>query len=41
VHVDDYAAMRSPLSAFTEEMSRRGLSDMVTVVGRGETATFD
>jgi L-ascorbate metabolism protein UlaG (beta-lactamase superfamily) len=40
VHVDDYAAMRSPLSAFTEEMSRRGLSDMVTVVGRGETASF-
>lgn len=40
VHVDDYPVMKSPLSAFTEEMSRRGLADMVRVVGRGETVTF-
>jgi L-ascorbate metabolism protein UlaG (beta-lactamase superfamily) len=40
VHVDDYAVMRSPLSDFTNEMSRRGLSGMVRVVGRGETATL-
>ncbi len=41
VHVDDYTVMRSPLSDFTEEMSRRGLADLVRVVGRGETATFE
>jgi L-ascorbate metabolism protein UlaG (beta-lactamase superfamily) len=41
VHVDDYTVMRSPLSDFTDEMSRRGLADLVRVVGRGETATFD
>jgi L-ascorbate metabolism protein UlaG (beta-lactamase superfamily) len=41
VHVDDYTVMKSPLSDFTGEMSRRGLADMVRVVARGETATFD
>jgi L-ascorbate metabolism protein UlaG (beta-lactamase superfamily) len=41
VHVDDYSVMRSPLSDFTDEMARRGLADLVRVVGRGETATFD
>jgi hypothetical protein len=40
VHVDDYAVMKSPLSDFTDEMSRRGMADLVRVVGRGETATF-
>jgi L-ascorbate metabolism protein UlaG (beta-lactamase superfamily) len=40
VHVDDYSVMKSPLSAFTGEMDRRGLSEMVRVVGRGETASF-
>jgi hypothetical protein len=40
VHYDDYAAMKSPLSDFTDEMARRGLGDMVRLVGRGETATF-
>jgi L-ascorbate metabolism protein UlaG (beta-lactamase superfamily) len=41
VHVDDYTVMKSPLSDFTDEMSRRGLADLVRVVDRGETATFD
>jgi L-ascorbate metabolism protein UlaG (beta-lactamase superfamily) len=41
VHFDDYTAMKSPLSDFTDEMERRGLGSMVHVVGRGETATFD
>jgi L-ascorbate metabolism protein UlaG (beta-lactamase superfamily) len=40
VHVDDYTVMKSPLSAFTGEMTRRGLGEMVHVVGRGETGTF-
>lgn len=40
VHVDDYTVMRSPLSAFTDEVTRRGLGDVVWVVGRGETASF-
>jgi L-ascorbate metabolism protein UlaG (beta-lactamase superfamily) len=41
VHFDDYTVMKSPLSAFTDEMGRRGLSDLVRVVGRGETASFE
>ncbi|HYO38923.1 MAG TPA: MBL fold metallo-hydrolase [Nocardioidaceae bacterium] len=40
VHVDDYSVMKSPLTAFTGEMARRGLSEMVHVVARGETASF-
>jgi L-ascorbate metabolism protein UlaG (beta-lactamase superfamily) len=40
VHVDDYAAFRSPLSEFTEAVARRGLEDLVHVVGRGETVSF-
>jgi L-ascorbate metabolism protein UlaG (beta-lactamase superfamily) len=41
VHFDDYTVMKSPLSAFTDEVARRGLSDLVRVVGRGETASFE
>ena len=41
VHTDDYTVFRSPLSDFTDEVERRGLSDLVRVVGRGKTATFD
>jgi L-ascorbate metabolism protein UlaG (beta-lactamase superfamily) len=37
VHFDDYTVMRSPLSDFTDEVARRGLSDLVRVVGRGES----
>jgi L-ascorbate metabolism protein UlaG (beta-lactamase superfamily) len=40
VHVDDYTVFRSPLSAFTDEVARRGLGDRVRVVERGETVTF-
>jgi L-ascorbate metabolism protein UlaG (beta-lactamase superfamily) len=40
VHVDDYTVFRSPLSAFTGEVARRGLGDLVRVVERGETVTF-
>ena len=40
VHTDDYTVMKSPLSDFTAEVARRGMSDLVRVVARGETATF-
>jgi L-ascorbate metabolism protein UlaG (beta-lactamase superfamily) len=40
VHVDDYTVFRSPLSAFTDEVARRGMGDRVRVVERGETVTF-
>jgi L-ascorbate metabolism protein UlaG (beta-lactamase superfamily) len=40
VHYDDYTVFKSPLSDFTDEVARRGLSELVQVVGRGETATF-
>jgi L-ascorbate metabolism protein UlaG (beta-lactamase superfamily) len=41
VHTDDYTVFKSPLSDFTAEVERRGLSDLLHVVARGETATFD
>jgi L-ascorbate metabolism protein UlaG (beta-lactamase superfamily) len=37
VHVDDYTVFRSPLSAFTDAVRRRGLGGLVRVVERGET----
>ena len=37
VHVDDYTVFRSPLSAFTDAVRRRGLTGLVRVVDRGET----
>jgi len=40
VHYEEYTVMKSPLSDFTAEMDRRGLSEMVQVVERGETVTF-
>ena len=40
VHYEEYTVMKSPLSEFTAETDRRGLSDMVQVVGRGETVTL-
>jgi L-ascorbate metabolism protein UlaG (beta-lactamase superfamily) len=40
VHYEEYTVMKSPLSDFTAEIDRRGLSEMVQVVGRGETVTF-
>jgi L-ascorbate metabolism protein UlaG (beta-lactamase superfamily) len=41
VHYEEYTVMKSPLSDFTAEMDRRGLSGMVQVVERGETVTLD
>jgi L-ascorbate metabolism protein UlaG (beta-lactamase superfamily) len=41
VHYEEYTVMKSPLSDFTTEMDRRGLSGMVQVVERGETVTLD
>jgi L-ascorbate metabolism protein UlaG (beta-lactamase superfamily) len=40
VHTEDYSVFRSPLSDFTDEAERRGLSELVRVVGRGETVTL-
>ena len=40
VHVDDYSAFASPLSDFTDEVARRGLGEIVRVVGRGETVSL-
>jgi L-ascorbate metabolism protein UlaG (beta-lactamase superfamily) len=40
VHYEEYTVMKSPLSEFTAETDRRGMSDMVQVVGRGETVTL-
>jgi L-ascorbate metabolism protein UlaG (beta-lactamase superfamily) len=40
VHVDDYTVMKSPLSDFTDAVARRGLSDLVRVVDRGDTVSF-
>jgi L-ascorbate metabolism protein UlaG (beta-lactamase superfamily) len=37
IHVDDYDRFRSPLSDFTAEVERRGWSDRVDVVSRGQT----
>jgi L-ascorbate metabolism protein UlaG (beta-lactamase superfamily) len=41
VHYEEYTVMKSPLSDFTTEMDRRGLSGMVQAVERGETVTLD
>jgi L-ascorbate metabolism protein UlaG (beta-lactamase superfamily) len=40
VHYEEYTVMKSPLSDFTTEMDRRGLSEMVQVVERGATVTL-
>jgi L-ascorbate metabolism protein UlaG (beta-lactamase superfamily) len=40
VHYDDYGVFRSPLSDFTDEMGRRGLSSTLRVVARGETVSL-
>jgi L-ascorbate metabolism protein UlaG (beta-lactamase superfamily) len=40
VHVDDYGVFKSPLSDFLEHVERRGLSDRVLRVERGETVAF-
>ncbi|MGY0070303.1 MBL fold metallo-hydrolase [Streptomyces sp. QTS137] len=40
VHYDDYTVMKSPLSAFLEEMDRRGLGERVVHCGRGRVATI-
>jgi L-ascorbate metabolism protein UlaG (beta-lactamase superfamily) len=40
VHPEDYTVQRSPLSDFTDEVERRGLGDLVRVVGRGETVSL-
>jgi L-ascorbate metabolism protein UlaG (beta-lactamase superfamily) len=37
VHNDDYGRFRSPLSAFVDETTRRGLGDLVRVVAPGHT----
>jgi hypothetical protein len=37
VHYDDYGVFRSPLSAFLDEVARRGWDDRVDVVHRGDT----
>ncbi len=40
IHFDDYDAFTSPLSDFLARADEAGLSDRVTVLKRGETATF-
>lgn len=40
VHYDDYGVFKSPLSDFLEAAERRGLSDRVLRVERGETVAF-
>jgi L-ascorbate metabolism protein UlaG (beta-lactamase superfamily) len=37
VHYDDYTVMRSPLSDFVAEMTRRGHAALLRTVGRGDT----
>jgi L-ascorbate metabolism protein UlaG (beta-lactamase superfamily) len=37
VHYDDYSVMRSPLSDFIAEMTRRGHAAQLRPVGRGDT----
>lgn len=37
VHYDDYSLFKSPLRDFTDEVDRRGLTDRVRVVERGQT----
>ncbi|MEU0163578.1 MBL fold metallo-hydrolase [Streptomyces sp. NPDC006261] len=40
VHYDDYSVMKSPLSAFLDEMDRRGFEERVVHCGRGQIATL-
>ncbi|MDD7919570.1 MULTISPECIES: MBL fold metallo-hydrolase [Actinomycetospora] len=40
IHVDDYDRFRSPLSAFTAEVERRGWGDRVDYVARGGTISL-
>jgi L-ascorbate metabolism protein UlaG (beta-lactamase superfamily) len=40
VHYDDYGVFKSPLSDFTAEVARRGLTEVVRYVAPGETASF-
>ncbi|WP_416237904.1 MBL fold metallo-hydrolase [Streptomyces sp. NEAU-W12] len=40
VHHDDYTVMKSPLSAFLEEMDRRGLGERVVHCDRGRVAAL-
>jgi L-ascorbate metabolism protein UlaG (beta-lactamase superfamily) len=40
VHYDDYALFRSPLADFRAEVDRRGLSDRVRFVERGQTVSL-
>lgn len=40
VHFDDYGVFASPLSDFTEAMTRRGLGDRVVLVERGHTVAL-
>ncbi|MET9224658.1 MBL fold metallo-hydrolase [Lentzea sp. NPDC003310] len=40
VHYEEYGVMKSPLSDFTEELSRREIGRDVRVVARGETFTL-
>lgn len=37
IHNDDYGVFKSPLSAFTDEVVRRGIEHRVTYVDRGQT----
>lgn len=37
VHFDDYGLFKSPLSEFRAEIARRGITDRVHVVDRGDT----
>jgi L-ascorbate metabolism protein UlaG (beta-lactamase superfamily) len=40
LHFDDYPVFRSPLRDFIRETNRRGLSDLIRPVRRGETISF-
>ncbi|MEI7031009.1 MBL fold metallo-hydrolase [Streptomyces pratensis] len=40
VHYDDYSVMKSPLSAFLDEMACRGLEEQVVHCDRGQIATL-
>jgi L-ascorbate metabolism protein UlaG (beta-lactamase superfamily) len=39
VHFNDYGVFASPLSAFVDEMKKRGMGQRIVEVGRGETVT--
>jgi hypothetical protein len=40
VHMDDYTVFTSGLADFQREIVHRGLTQVVRVVGRGETVSF-